>query len=205
MLTAATGADALDAVDASEPDVVLLDLGLPDLDGVMVCSHLRRWTTTPIIVLTADGAEDRKVQALDEGADDYLTKPFSVPELLARIRVAVRHRRALEGSVNAEMIEIGDLRIDVAAHVAVVGGQVLALTRKEFALLAILARNAGKVLTYRKLLVAGWGTASADGSTQGLRTHMAVLRRKLDHGPHRPSIVNESGVGYRLVLPNDES
>jgi two-component system KDP operon response regulator KdpE len=116
----------------------------------------------------------------------------------------VRHRRALEGSVNAEMIEIGDLRIDVAAHVALIGEQVLALTRKEFALLAILARNAGKVLTYRKLLVAGWGAPSADGSTQGLRTHMAVLRRKLAHGQRRPSIVNESGVGYRLVLPNDE-
>ncbi len=205
MHTAATGALALDLVEAAEPDVVLLDLGLPDLDGVTVCNHLRRWTTTPIIVLTADGAEDRKVQALDEGADDYLTKPFSLPELLARVRVAIRHRRALESSVTEQTVEIGDLRIDIAAHVAVLGDKALSLTRKEFALLALLARNAGRVLTYRTLLVAGWGLTGEPGSTQSLRTHMAVLRRKLESGANRPSIVNESGVGYRLVLPNAES
>ena len=126
----ATGAAALQAISDAEPDVVLLDLGLPDLDGVEVCRQLRRWSTVPIIVVTADGAEDRKVRALDEGADDYLTKPFSVRELLARVRVAVRHRRAMAAVIGEDKVEVGDLAIDVAAHEATVGGRPIALTRK---------------------------------------------------------------------------
>jgi two-component system, OmpR family, KDP operon response regulator KdpE len=200
--TALSGRDALDRFSDVEPDVVVLDLGLPDLDGVDVCRRLRRWSMTPVIVLTADGAEDRKVRALDEGADDYLTKPFSVPELLARIRVALRHRNAVAAVVDPMRIDIGDLAIDVTGHLAAVGGEELALTRKEFALLALLARHAGRVLTYRRVLSVVWEVEAA-ASTQALRTLVASTRRKLGEGPHRPRIVNESGVGYRLIAPDD--
>jgi len=116
--TAASGRDALDRASLELPDVVVLDLGLPDMDGIDVCRRLRRWMTSPIIVLTADGSEDRKITALDEGADDYVTKPFSMPELLARLRVALRHRRALAALIDDDRIEVGSLRIDVAAHEA---------------------------------------------------------------------------------------
>jgi two-component system KDP operon response regulator KdpE len=189
----------LQLVGALEPDIVILDLGLPDLDGVEVCRRLRRWTTVPIIVLTVDGAESRKVEALDAGADDYVAKPFSMPELLARVRVAVRHRRALGAAVDESLIEVGSLSIDVAAHEASVAGEPLALTRKEFALLAMLARNAGRVILHRVLLSGVWG---ADGArVELLRTHVNQLRRKLrDAGLTGVQIVNEPGVGYRLVV-----
>jgi two-component system, OmpR family, KDP operon response regulator KdpE len=200
--TATAGGEALDRINETEPDVVVLDLGLPDLDGVDVCRRLRRWSSVPVIVLTADGAEDRKVQALDEGADDYLTKPFSLPELLARVRVALRHRRALVPVVEGAELQIGDLTVDVAGHVAIVSGHELPLTRKEFALVALLARNAGRVLTYRKVLAVVWGV-DAEAGTQALRTLVATARKKLGEGPRRPRIVNESGVGYRMVGPDD--
>jgi len=132
---AATAREALDLAAVDEPDVTLLDLRLPDLDGIDACRHLRRSTRHPIIVLTADGAEDRKVEALDAGADDYVTKPFSLPELLARVRVALRHRAYLSSVLDNDAIEVGALTIDVDAHVALLGGQQLDLTPKEFALL----------------------------------------------------------------------
>jgi two-component system KDP operon response regulator KdpE len=196
---ASTAREALDLAAVEEPDVTLLDLGLPDLDGVDVCRHLRRSSRHPIIVLTADGAEDRKVEALDAGADDYVTKPFSLPELLARVRVALRHLTYLSSMPDNDTIEVGALTIDVDAHVATLSGDALDLTPKEFALLTLLARNAGKVLTHRTLLEQVWGPAQ---SRDTLRTHVQQLRRKLGDGPHRPRLLTEPGIGYRLVDPD---
>jgi two-component system KDP operon response regulator KdpE len=196
--TAATGRDALDALFAHEPDVVLLDLGLPDMDGVDVCRHIRRWSSAPVIVLTADGQEDRKVRSLDEGADDYVTKPFSMPELLARVGVAARHRRALAAVVDHRYLEVGSLRIDTAGHVATLDDEPLELSPKTFALLVILARNAGSVITHRALVAQIWG-ASSDGNTQPLRNHVKLLRHALGTGTGRPRLVADSGIGYRLM------
>jgi two-component system KDP operon response regulator KdpE len=198
---AVTGRSALDQAAVDEPDVVILDLGLPDIDGMAVCEHLRRWSRVPIIVLSADHAEDRKVRALDLGADDYLTKPFSLPELLARVRVALRHRRALASVVSQDDIVVGALRVDTAGHRAGVGGEELDLRPKEFALLTLLARNAGKVLTHRVLLDQVWGPGQAMDT---LRTHVSLLRRKLGDHSAAPSLVTEPGVGYRLLRPEQD-
>lgn len=197
---AATGRSALALANEHPPDVVLLDLGLPDIDGLEVCRHLRRWTSNPIIVLTADGAEDRKVIALDDGADDYVTKPFSLPELHARVRVALRHRAMLRAIVDGEVLEVGALRLDVAGYSAVVNGATLDLQRLEFALLAELARNCGKVLTSRHLLARVWDGGESVGT---LRTHVTAVRRKLGEGPGVPRIVTEYGVGYRMLGPGE--
>jgi two-component system KDP operon response regulator KdpE len=199
--TAATGRAALDSASTQEPDIVVLDLGLPDIDGIEVCHHLRRWLRSPVIVLTADGSEDRKVEALDAGADDYVTKPFSMPELLARVRVAARHRKALASLVDDDTIEVGSLRLDVAAHEAWLDGVRVELAPKQFALLTLLARNAGKVLTHRTLLAELWGERQAAG-TQPLRTTVTTLRKKLETGANAPLLVTEPGVGYRLLLPD---
>jgi two-component system KDP operon response regulator KdpE len=198
---ATTGRAALEAASAHEPDVVVLDLGLPDLDGIAVCRELRRWFPNPILVLSADGAEDRKIAALDEGADDYVTKPFSMPELLARLRVAVRHRRAVGSVLDPGRIEAGDLVIHVASYSASVGGQPLELRKKEFELLAFLARHPGKVLTHGTLLDKVWLSART-ASIESLRVHITQLRKRLGEGPLRPTILTEPGVGYRLVLPD---
>jgi two-component system KDP operon response regulator KdpE len=199
VVTATTGKAALDAAWVDVPDLVLLDLGLPDLDGLDVCRHLRNQMRAPIIVLTADGAEDRKVAALDLGADDYVTKPFSTPELLARVRVALRHWQALAAVVDDGPLAVGELEIDLGAHTSTLGGRRLELTPKEFALLALLARNAGKVLTHRVILDAVWG---ADQSLDTLRTHVLQVRRKLDGGPGAPRLSTAQGVGYRLEAPD---
>ena len=195
-LVANTGAEALDHADLDDVDIVILDLGLPDLDGLEVCRHLGRRTNASIIVLSADGAEARKVDALDAGADDYLTKPFSMPELLARVRVALRHRRALGAVVDDELLQVGLLRIDLASHEALLVDTPVDLTPKEFALLSLLARNAGRVLTHRVILDQVWGP---DQALDTLRTHVSQLRRKLGDGELTPRIVTAPGVGYRLV------
>jgi two-component system KDP operon response regulator KdpE len=199
--TAATGRAALDAASTQEPDIVVLDLGLPDIDGIEVCRRLRRWLRSPVIVLTADGSEDRKVEVLDAGADDYITKPFSMPELLARVRVAARHRKALAGLIDDDTIEVGSLRLDVAAHEAWLDGQRIDLAPKQFALLTLLARNAGKVLTHGTLLRELWGERETAG-TQPLRTTVTTLRKKLEGGVDAPLLVTEPGVGYRLLRPH---
>jgi two-component system KDP operon response regulator KdpE len=196
---ARTGKEAIARCSEMTPDVVLLDLGLPDIDGVDVCRHLRRWTKTPILVLSADGSEERKILALDHGADDYVTKPFSMPELHARLRVAVRHRNDLAPLIDGAFIDIGDLRIDVGGHAAFINGDPIELTRRQFALLTLLARNCGKVLTNRYLLEQVWGAELPDTTTT-LRSHVLGLRRKLA-GDNVPQIVTESGVGYRLLEP----
>jgi two-component system KDP operon response regulator KdpE len=180
-----------------EPDVVVLDLGLPDIDGLDVCAHLRRWFANPIVVLSADGAEDRKVAALDLGADDYVTKPFSMPELLARLRVALRHRRTRAAIASDTVMALGDLLIDTGARSVRVDGDVVDLPRMEFELLDVLARNAGKVLTYGALQTHLWGLPDP-ARMAALRVHVRHLRTKLGAGPERPEIVTEPGVGYRL-------
>ena len=195
--TVSTGTAALSRVQQDGPAIVLLDLGLPDIDGIDVCRRLRRWSTVPIIVLTAEGADDRKVLALDEGADDYITKPFSMPELLARVRVALRHRRAA-GIVDDNVFEVGDLRIDLPRHTVTVAGHPVDLTPKEFGFLALLARHAGKVLTHRSILTEVWGPAAV-GETQYLRVYANQVRKKLAEDPARPRLITEPGVGYRLV------
>jgi two-component system KDP operon response regulator KdpE len=195
---ARSGQDGLDRSAAEDPAVVILDLGLPDIDGIEVCRRMRQWSRAPIIVVTADGAEDRKILALDEGADDYITKPFSMPELLARLRVALRHRRALGPLVDDALLEVGDVTIDVADRTATVGGEHMELTPKEFEFLALLARYQGKVLTHRTILRQVWGP-DALGRTEYLRTYANQLRKKLRDDPASPRLVTEPGVGYRLV------
>lgn len=195
----ATGRQGLDRASLEEPDIVILDLGLPDVDGVEVCRQLRRWFTNPIIVLSADGAEDRKIQALDEGADDYITKPFSMPELLARLRVADRHRRSASPG-DPPVLDVGDLRLDTGSHEATIAGTPLQLTRREFALLAVMARHPGRVLTHGTLLERAWGGGTR-GGIESLRVHVTQLRKKLGAGARRPQILSEPGVGYRLNLP----
>lgn len=180
------------------PDVVLLDLGLPDRDGLEVVRRLREWTSVPILVLSARGQEADKVQALEDGADDYLTKPFGVGELVARIRVALRHRAAAQGPVHEPVWEGGDLRVDLARREVTVKGEAVRLTPIEYHLLSILVQHAGKVVLGRQLLREVWGPAAA-GETQYLRVHMSNLRGKIEADPAQPRhVITEPGVGYRL-------
>jgi two-component system, OmpR family, KDP operon response regulator KdpE len=201
--TATTGRQALAEASMDPPDIYIVDLGLPDLDGVRLCAELRRFTRNPIVVLTADGTDDRKVAALDEGADDYVTKPFSMTELLARLRVALRHRDVIASVHDEQHLRCGDLWLDSEAHQAGRGAVRLALTAKEFALLALLMRNAGRVLSHRTLLQQVWG---GDRDLATLRTHMAQLRRKLGDAGSAVVVLAEPGVGYRMVedpMPGD--
>ena len=199
--TAPTGQAAIDSVALDAPDVVVLDLGLPDIDGVEVCRRIRGWTDVPIIILSAEGSDERKVLALDEGADDYVTKPFSMPELLARVRVALRHR-ALDDDSEEAVLAVGDLRVDVARHEVAVGGRPVELTPKEFAFLTLLARWPGRVLTHRMILQEVWGPKYGT-ETQYLRVYASQLRKKLQDDPEHPRLVTEPGVGYRLVADDD--
>jgi two-component system KDP operon response regulator KdpE len=177
------------------PDVFLLDLGLPDGDGIDLARRLREWTRAPIVVLSARGREEDKVNALDAGADDYLTKPFGVNELLARLRVALRHAGA--GTASEPTFEVGPLRLDLARREVTVGGREVRLTPTEWKLLALLARHAGKVLTHRQILKDVWGPAATEAHY--VRVQMAELRKKLEAEPARPRLlVTEPGVGYRL-------
>lgn len=178
------------------PDLLLLDLGLPDGDGLELTRQIREWSRIPILVVSARGREDDKVSVLDAGADDYLTKPFGVNELLARIRVALRH--AAGSAPAAQVLEFGDLRIDLARREVLKGGQELRLTPTEYKLLTLLAQNAGKVLTHRHILKEVWGAAYA-AQTHYVRVHMAELRKKVEANPARPKfLVTEPGVGYRF-------
>ncbi len=178
------------------PDLLLLDLGLPDGDGLELTRQIREWSRIPILIVSARGREDDKVSVLDAGADDYLTKPFGVNELLARIRVALRH--AAGAAPAAQVLEFGDLRIDLARREVLKGGQELRLTPTEYKLLTLLAQNAGKVLTHRHILKEVWGPAYA-AQTHYVRVHMAELRKKVEVNPARPKfLVTEPGVGYRF-------
>jgi two-component system, OmpR family, KDP operon response regulator KdpE len=196
LLEAETGNDGMRATALSNPQVVLLDLGLPDIDGVDVVKGLREWTQVPIIVLSARGHEKDKVDALDAGADDYLTKPFAVGELLARIRVAVR--RSGREKVAEPIFEHGDLRVDFASRQVTRGAAQVHLTPNEYRLLTVLVRHAGQVVTHKQLLSEVWGAEYAEESHY-LRVYMGQLRHKLEADPARPQmLINEPGVGYRF-------
>ena len=200
---ATNGVEALQEVASREPDVIVLDLGLPDIDGIEVCRQIRRHSDTPIIVLTAEGAESRKVEALDEGANDYVTKPFSTPELLARVRVALRHRSERREQRASGNLVVGDLEIDLGHHRVTLRGAPVELTPKEFLYLAALARHPGRVITHRMLLTEVWGAEYSD-ELQYLRVYASHLRKKLGDDPAHPYLVTEPGVGYRLVDPSSE-
>ena len=196
---AETGKDGLASAAANRPDVIILDLGLPDLDGLEVTRQLREWTRTPIIVLSVRDRDEVKVAALDAGADDYLTKPFSTGELLARIRVAVRHAAR---PADEPMITTGDLIVDVAHRLVTVGGREVSLTPIEYLLLKTLALDAGKVLIHRQLLREVWGPGY-DQDTNLLRVNISKLRHKIESDSARPRyIITEPGVGYRLRVVN---
>lgn len=197
LVEATTGAEGLAAASSRAPDLILLDLGLPDMDGLEVTRRLREWTTVPVIVLSARGQEQDKVAALDAGADDYLTKPFSLPELQARMRVAQRHASRVEGK--GESVQVfGSLRVDLANRVVTRDREEVRLTPVEYKLLATLVRNAGKVMTYLQLLKDVWGLRSAH-QKQYLHVYMGHLRGKLEDDPARPRfLLTEPGVGYRF-------
>lgn len=196
VVTATTGSDALKAVATLAPDVVLLDLGLPDIDGKEVIRSLREWSKVPIIVVSARERESEKIAALDLGADDYINKPFGIGELTARLRAALRHV-AWEAQEVTSFVADG-LDIDVLQHRVTLDGAVVKLTPKEFDVLALLARHAGRVVTHRQLLTAVWGPAHAD-DLQYLRVVIGQLRKKLEGDPGDPErIETELGIGYRL-------
>lgn len=195
---AATGAGGKDTILRTNPDLVLLDLGLPDGDGLDLARDLRTWSKVPVLVVSARGREEDKIQALDLGVDDYLTKPFATGELLARIRVALRHAAEASGASLAPVFEAGPLRVDLASREVTLEGQPVHLSPNEYSLLAVLVRHAGKVLTHRQLLHEVWGGVPS-AQPAYLRVYMAGLRRKLEADPARPRLlITEPGVGYRL-------
>ncbi|MBN1537307.1 MAG: response regulator transcription factor [Anaerolineales bacterium] len=197
--TANRGEEGLALAAANPPDLIILDLGLPDIDGFTVCSRLREWTQTPIIVLSVREGERDKVRALDQGADDYLVKPFGIEELLARIRVALRHSAQAQGSPET-VITAGDIEIDLTSHIVTRGGIEVKLTATEFKLLAFLAQNAGRVLTHQSILNRVWGMEFID-NVEYLRVFMSQLRKKLEADPRHPQhLIGEPGVGYRFTV-----
>jgi len=203
--TASRGEEGLALAAANPPDLIILDLGLPDMDGIDVCSRLREWNRVPIIVLSVRESEADKVAALDKGADDFLTKPFGIEELLARIRVALRHSSAERDDLSTTVIA-GSLVIDLAWHTVARDGQPVKLTATEFNLLAYLASNPGRVLTHRGILTHVWGPADAD-HIEYLRVYIRQLRKKLEAEPDRPQhILTEPGIGYRFITqPMDQN
>lgn len=204
--SATLGRAGIDAVSRWHPDVIILDLALPDMDGVAVCRELREWTPTPIIVLSVRDRDADKLAALDSGADDYLTKPFSMVELLARIRVALRHAAQVAGGAPlAATIQIGGLAIDLLRRQVVVEGKEARLTPTEYAVLVFLARNAGRVITHRVLLRAVWGP-NYERESHYLHVFIGQLRRKIEPEYTRPRyLLTDPGVGYRLSQPSDTS
>jgi two-component system KDP operon response regulator KdpE len=195
IVEATTAKEGQQLAASHNPELVLMDLGLPDADGIDLTQQLRAWTRVPIIVISARGREDDKVTALDAGADDYLTKPFGVNELLARLRVALRHARP---TADAPVLELGTLRIDLTQRAVTAQGKEVHLTPTEYRLLTYLAQNEGKVLTHRQILSEVWGPGAAH-QTHYVRVHMAELRKKVEADPARPKLLlTEPGVGYRL-------
>ncbi len=196
IVEAVTAREGLAQATGRNPDAILLDLGLPDLDGIELTRRLREWSRTPIIVISARGREQDKVAALDAGADDYLTKPFGLGELLARLRVALR--RVASADDGGSVFEVGDLRVDLAARLVYRRGAEVHLTPIEYKLLTTLVRHAGKVVTHRQLLKEAWGPNAVEHAHY-VRVYMTQLRHKLEEEPSRPRyLLTESGVGYRL-------
>jgi two-component system KDP operon response regulator KdpE len=203
-IEATIGQEGLLQTATRNPDVVLLDLGLPDIDGLEVTKRLREWSAVPIIVISAREQEEDKIKALDAGADDYLTKPFSAAELLARIRVALRHKAMQQSGSTESVFVLDNLRVDLAKRQVFLDDRELHLTPIEYRLLTALVRNAGKVMTHTQLLKEVWGPAYAS-QTHYLRIYMGQLRHKLEADPARPRFfINEPGVGYRLRIDSEE-
>lgn len=199
VLEAETGEQGLTQAMTQPPDAIILDLGLPDVDGLEVARRIREWSNVPIIILSARGQEKDKVAALDLGADDYLTKPFGIGELRARLRVALRHAAQTRGNDASAVFTVGDLRVDLAARRVFLTEQEVHLTPIEYRLLSTLVKHAGKVLTHAFVLKEVWGPPSAH-ETHYLRVFMANLRHKLETNPSRPRyLLTEQGVGYRLA------
>lgn len=199
VMSAATGEEGLALAAATPPDAVILDLGLPDMDGAEVCEKLRAWTQTPILILSARDDQRQKVIALDKGADDYLTKPFGIEELMARVRVALRHGARINRTIDPIIVS-GSLVIDLARRQVTRDGAEVRLTATEFKLLAYLAGHADRVLTHHAILEAVWGMEYTE-QVEYLRVYMRQLRSKLEHDPHRPvMLLTEPGVGYRFVI-----
>jgi two-component system KDP operon response regulator KdpE len=199
VVEASTGQEALVLASQRPPDLIILDLGLPDMDGIEVIRRLRDWSQSPIVIVSARGQEKDKVAALDAGADDYLTKPFGVGELLARMRVAMRHAATAGGQEAAAKFAVGELKVDLAGRRVFVGEKEVHLTPIEYRLLTTLAHHAGKVLTHRFLLREVWGPPYVE-QTHYLRIFMANLRRKIETDPARPRyLLTEQGIGYRLA------
>jgi len=200
-IEAGTGRDGLVSAATQRPELVILDLGLPDMVGSVVLKQLREWSAVPIIVLTVRDSETDKVALLDAGADDYLTKPFGVPELLARLRVALRHKQS---TAEEPVLRIADLQIDFTDRTVSLRGKSVRLTATEYELLRILAQHAGKVVTQKQLLKDVWGPSAVDQS-QYLRVYVAQLRKKLERDPGSPDlIITEPGVRYRLRLVDEK-
>lgn len=200
-LTAANGESAISQTASHNPDIILLDLGLPDIDGVEVIKKIRTWTNTPIIVISARTEDADKIEALDAGADDYLTKPFSVDELLARLRVTVRRLSLMQTDMtqNTSVFENGDLKIDYAAGCAYLNGEELHLTPIEYKLLILLSRNVGRVLTYTYITKNIWGS-SWENDLASLRVFMATLRKKIEKDVNSPQYIQTHiGIGYRML------
>jgi len=199
LVESATGKDGLMQAASQQPDLILLDLGLPDMDGMQLIAEVRQWSHVPIVILSARGQDQDKVNALDAGADDYLTKPFSVGELLARIRVALRHAVQTTGGAGEPVFTLDELRIDLARRQVFVRDREIHLTPIEYRLLTTMVKYAGKVVTHRQLLKEVWGPESVF-ETHYLRVYMAQLRRKLEADSARPRyLLTEPGVGYRLA------
>jgi two-component system KDP operon response regulator KdpE len=199
LFEATTGAEGLREAESRQPDIVVLDLGLPDIDGLEVIRRLREWTGVPIIVLSARGQEQDKIIALDAGADDYVGKPFGVGELLARLRVSLRHAERTVREAGEPTFSAGDLEVNPTERRVLVGGQEIHLTPIEYRLLATMVKHAGKVLTHRQLLREVWGPPYAD-QAHYLHVYMAQLRRKIETDPARPRhLLTEPGIGYRLA------
>lgn len=197
VIEAANGEDAIQAVVKQQPDLIILDLGLPDIDGVDVTRRLREWTQIPIIIVSVREQEAEKIRALDAGADDYLTKPFGAAELMARIRVALRHAPQAEG---ASTFADGELLVDLAQRIVLIDGKEAFLTPTEYDVLLTLIEHAGKVVTHRQLLRMVWGTAYEE-ETHLLRVNVSNLRRKIERDPAKPRhVITEPGVGYRLKV-----
>ena len=199
VLEATSGTEGIDTTAAQRPDLVILDLGLADISGVNVCREIRKWSDVPIIVLSARHADTEKVELLDAGADDYITKPFSTSELKARVRAQLRRARAAPSGVGDSPIEVNGVVIDLAKPSLSRGGNVVHLTRIEWDLLRTLVRHAGRTLTHRQIFDAVWGSGSYGDAQQYLRVHIRSLRRKIESDPVRPRlIITEPGVGYRF-------